>query len=330
MSYQHPNKQPHVVVIGSAGYTGSHVAEFFYRNNYRVTGIDQQQHNHPSSACWSSHMHQEVHGGADLITILKEEPVDMVVVCIAPYFSDQDLYAHHTLFIADLIKTLAHYNVSKLICFSRVYNPCASDQNTTTAIRGRHARHEQTLLTLCAAYAIEIVLFRLFGVSGTFPEYGLHEWHVPETHFVPLLVQAAYSQTPTLLQYPVLQDTDHMNSGEFVHPWDIGYACVKAYEYLSAQGRSAVCDLSNGTWVSSQDIVNTVEQVCATPLQNCINPSWHERAACLESNSQATKDLLGWSAPYSTIDFIVKSVAVSLSEQQKLLAPADTPVKTIH
>lgn len=166
---------------------------------------------------------------------------------------------------------------------------------------------EDVLANFEAAFGLEHVIFRYFNVAGADPEGELGEQHRPETHLIPLMLEAIAGRRDAL----VLHGTDYPTTDgtcirDYLHVTDLAQAHVLGLRWLLDGKGSQAFNLGSGTGFSVRDVIAQAGRVTNRPVPITEGPRRPGDAAVLVSGSQRAEMDLGWSRPHSTMDQMIR------------------------
>jgi UDP-glucose-4-epimerase GalE len=166
---------------------------------------------------------------------------------------------------------------------------------------------EQILQDSDAAYGLRFAALRYFNAAGADPEGRIGEAHDPETHVIPLALEAALKD-PTAFaifgtDYP---SKDGTAIRDYIHVADLADAHVRAIEKLAGGGASMQLNLGTGEGFTVKEVVAAVERVTGKTLKPRIAPRREGDPPSLVADSRKAQALLGWKAKRSDLDTIVK------------------------
>lgn len=154
---------------------------------------------------------------------------------------------------------------------------------------------EDILTDFGAAYGLRHVIFRYFNVAGADPEARVGEFHNPETHLVPLVIQAVEGKRSALTVFGTDYDTpDGTCIRDYVHVCDLVDAHVLGLKWLQEGKGSQVFNLGTGTGFSVMDVIKAAEAVMGRPVPHEIGPRRGGDCTRLVSGSVRARDELGW------------------------------------
>jgi UDP-glucose 4-epimerase len=136
---------------------------------------------------------------------------------------------------------------------------------------------------------------------------GIGELHDPETHLIPLIIHALFTERPVMIfgvDYPT---PDGTAIRDYIHVMDIARAHVKALEHLEKTGVSGSFNLGTGEGHSVKKVIQMIEKVTGKKVPVQEMPRREGDAEVLVADAQKAHDILGWTAEQSSLDFIVRS-----------------------
>jgi UDP-glucose-4-epimerase GalE len=145
------------------------------------------------------------------------------------------------------------------------------------------------------------IVLRYFNACGADPESGLGEEHEPETHLLPLLLQAVVSGKPMTIFGNDYETPDGTCIRDYVHVTDLAEAHVVAIEKLLAGGASDVFNVGTGAGQSVLEVMRAVEQATGRKVPHKIGPRREGDPAVLVASSDKLKRTLGWKPKFTEI-----------------------------
>jgi UDP-glucose-4-epimerase GalE len=165
---------------------------------------------------------------------------------------------------------------------------------------------ERILQDCDAAYGLKSVSLRYFNAAGADPEGRIGEAHVPETHVIPLALEAAYAEPAAFRIFGTDYPTpDGTAIRDYIHVVDLVDAHVRALEHLASGGASAALNLGTGAGVSVREIVSAVERVTGRRLKPGETPRRAGDPPALVADPRRAEALLGWTPRRSDLDTII-------------------------
>jgi len=166
---------------------------------------------------------------------------------------------------------------------------------------------ERALQDYDRAYGLRSVCLRYFNAAGAHPDAAIGERHEPETHLIPLLLQAASGRRESVQVFGRDYDTpDGTCIRDYVHVLDLCKAHLLALEFPERSGESAAFNLGNGDGFSVLEVIAAVEKVVGRKVKVVDAPRRAGDPARLVADSRAARERLGWSPAYREIEVIVE------------------------
>jgi UDP-glucose 4-epimerase len=165
---------------------------------------------------------------------------------------------------------------------------------------------ERVLRSYDEAYGLRFVALRYFNAAGATPRHGEH--HDPETHLIPLVIDAALGRRPHVSVFGTDYPTpDGTAIRDYIHVTDLAEAHIRAVRYLREGGSSRFLNLGTGRGASVTEVIQTVERVMGAPV-----PVRHEGRrpgdpARLVASADEAKRVLGWVPEQTSLETIVRT-----------------------
>jgi UDP-glucose 4-epimerase len=165
---------------------------------------------------------------------------------------------------------------------------------------------ERILQDVDRAHGIRSVVFRYFNAAGADPSGTIGELHVPETHLIPLALQAAAGLRASVEIYGSDYPTaDGTCIRDYIHVTDLAQAHVLGLRYLQSGGASETFNLGNGNGFSVREVISAVERITGRPVTSSIVPRRPGDPPILVGSSTKARQMLGWSVNFDTLDSII-------------------------
>lgn len=154
------------------------------------------------------------------------------------------------------------------------------------------------------AYGLRSVCLRYFNAAGADPDGEIGEWHNPETHLIPLTIQAALGGPSLRILGGDYPTADGTAIRDYVHVTDLAGAHVRALRYLFEGGVSAQFNCGTGTGHSVRQVVDMVEEISGKKVPVEIAPRRKGDAPTLVADARRIQEVLGWTHQYSSLETI--------------------------
>lgn len=308
-----------VLVVGGAGYIGSHTAHVLQRKGYDVIIYDNLSTGHRELAEGFELVVGDIGDSAKLAKVLSR--CDSVMHFAAHAYVGESVqnpkkYYHNNVIAAlTLLDAAIESRVRKFIFSSTcaVYgNPLKvpiTESNPRQPVNPYGATKlafENALEAYGRAYGLRYVSFRYFNAAGADENGKIGEIHDPETHLIPLIFQAIQGKRAALEifgdDYPT---PDGTCIRDYIHVTDLAEAHVLGLEYLS-KGESAAINLGTGKGHSVTEVVAAVEKITGHKVPINIGPRRPGDPPELVADPSLAQKLLKWKAKYS-LDEIIRT-----------------------
>lgn len=312
-----------ILVTGGAGYIGSHVNVTLADQGVRTVVLDDLSLGHRELAAAGEFVKGDF-GDTDLLSSLFEKfDIDTVVHLAAFTDVDDSIVRPKAYYENNVVKTLRMFDVMiahgvrKFIfsSTSAVYADDAEVPYTEDSSKipicpyGRSKLFiEQTLEDYRVAYDLQYVAFRYFNAAGADPGGRVGEWHEPEPHLIPVVLEVAEGRRDNIKifgsDYPT---PDGTCVRDFVHVMDIASAHVRATEYLAKNGASGIFNLGYGTGSSVAQVIEVCRRVTGHEIPAIMSPRRPGDGAISIADCSRAMQVLGWQPKYNRLEDIIST-----------------------
>lgn len=268
--------EEHILVVGGAGYIGSHVNKLLNKKGYSTIVYDNLSSGYKEFVKWGHFIEGDINDVPKLRKLFSKYNIIAVfnfagLINVGESVSEPEKYYYNNLQGAlSLLGVMNEYGCKNFIFSSSCavygvpeYLPLdEKHQRFPVNPYGRtKLMVEQALEDYGNAYGLKFVALRYFNASGADFEIELGEAHVPETHLIPLVLDAAFGLRDSIKVFGTDYNTkDGSAIRDYIHVVDLADAHLKAFEYLVAGGQSDFFNLGNGNGFTVFEIVETVEK----------------------------------------------------------------------
>jgi len=311
-----------ILVVGGAGYIGSHMVKWLLSAGHDVTTYDNLSKGFRDAVVGGEFIEADLANREQLDELFKSRAFDAVM--------------HFASFIevAESVKDPAGYyknnftNTQNLLDAMVIHGTKYFIFSSTAAIFGEpqytpidesHPKLpinpygksklmvEQMLEDYDKAYGLKSVSLRYFNAAGADPDGKLGERHDPETHLLPLILQAASGRRGTIALFGNDYDTpDGTCVRDYIHVQDLCDAHMLALEKLIEMGESDQFNLGNGLGYSVQQVIDCASKITGRDIPVQIETRRQGDPAILVADATRARQELGW-APSSNLDKIIES-----------------------
>jgi UDP-glucose-4-epimerase GalE len=299
-----------VLVIGGAGYIGSHTARALKRAGHQVIVFDNLSTGHEFLAAGFQLVKGDVLDGAGLKRVLAG--VDAIMHFAASAFVGESVvnprkYFHNNVEGGlSLLNSAIEVGVKKIIFSSTcaVYGEPAKvpiEENIPRQPVNPYGVSklffEQALEAYDRAYGFRFASLRYFNAAGADESGEIGELHDPETHLIPLALRAAAGEGPELQvfgdDYPT---PDGTCIRDYIHVNDLADAHVRALEHLAAGKASFAVNVGTGKGASVREVISAAEKISGRPVPHKVVPRRPGDPPALVANPAKAESLLNWKA----------------------------------
>ncbi len=314
-----------ILVVGGAGFIGSHTAKLLHRQGFEPVVYDNLSTGHLTSVRWGPFLEGDILDTSRLAEAIDgHKPAAIIHFAASAYVGESvenpaKYYANNVTGTLSVLEACRRAQADKLIFSSScaIYGipahlpirECETPQPINPYGRTKLIA-EHMLADYSAAYGLSYVTLRYFNASGADPERELGEWHDPETHLIPRALLAAAGAIETLEVYGDDYDTpDGTCVRDYIHVLDLARAHVLAVEYLLAGGDNLAVNLGTGHGTSIKEIVGAIERVCGRKVPVAIHRRRLGDPPALYAASDLAAEKLGFRALHSNIETIIRTAA---------------------
>jgi UDP-arabinose 4-epimerase len=312
-----------VLVTGGAGYIGSHACKVLARAGYRPVVFDDLSRGHRESVRWGPLVEGNLAERGKLAAALDRHRVSVVMHFAAYAYVGESVtdpalyYANNLGGSLALLESMREVGVDKIVFSSTCAtygNPAqvpireTMPQLPVNPYGETKLAIERALHWYGEAYGLRWVSLRYFNAAGADPESEIGEWHEPETHLVPLVLEAALGERPQIDIYGTDYPTpDGTAIRDYIHVQDLAEAHLRALERLSAGGQSAALNLGTGRGHSVREVIRTAEAVSGKSIPCRETARRPGDPPILVADPSLAAELLAWRAQVSDLDTIVRT-----------------------
>ncbi|MDB4938259.1 MAG: UDP-glucose 4-epimerase [Labilithrix sp.] len=182
---------------------------------------------------------------------------------------------------------------------------------------------EKMLATYAQAYGLRYAALRYFNAAGALPDAGLGELHDPETHLVPIVLDAASGERPNITVYGRDYDTpDGTCIRDYIHVVDLADAHIAALSYLEGNGASGAFNLGTGQGHSVAEVIDVCRAVTGREIPVVYGPRREGDPPALVASPHRAEERFGWRAQRSSLERIVRD-AWAWHERARTMARGD-------
>ena len=308
--------------MGGAGYIGSHTNKLLNAAGYKTVVFDNLSTGHRRLARWGEFFKGGLAKPADLARCFKKHRISAVMHFSAFAYVGESVtdpakyYRNNVANTLNLLDAMRAAGVDKFIFSSScaVYGaPAALPMRENLPFNpmspyGRTKKMvEDILADYSAAYGLKYIALRYFNAAGADPEGETGELHDPETHLIPLVLDAAAGRRKNIKVFGGDYKTpDGTCVRDYIHVADLAQAHLLALKRLEKGGASRGYNLGNGKGFSVLKVIKTVEKVTGKKIKVQMAPRRAGDPAALVASAARARKALGWRPQYASLETIIK------------------------
>ena len=312
-----------VAVTGGAGYIGSVVVEVLLRARHDVLVLDNLSKGHRDAVVEpAAFRHIDLLDGAGVATLFREFNCEAVIHMAADSLVGESVvepakyYRNNMGAGLSLLNAMRDAGVTRLVFSSTaaVYGepakqPIEEDDPTqpTNPYGETKLAFERALCWYASAYGLGSISLRYFNAAGATSRNG--ERHLPETHLIPLVLQAAAGRAPGVKVFGTDYPTrDGTCVRDYIHVEDLARAHVLGLHAAAAPGICRAYNLGcGGDGYSVREVIDAAERITARPIPVAVGPRRDGDPAVLVASSDRISKDLGWRPRHQQLEPIIAS-----------------------
>ncbi|WP_053359957.1 UDP-glucose 4-epimerase GalE [Clostridium sp. IODB-O3] len=311
------------IVLGGAGYIGSHAVNKLIENNYDVIVVDNLQSGHEEAINSKAKFYKgDIRDKNFLSNVFKKENIDGVFhfaanSIVGESMKEPLMYFNNNVYgMQILLEVMNEHNVNKIVFSSTAATygepkqvPITEDMETCpTNTYGETKLVMEKMMKWCdKAYGMKYVALRYFNVAGAEDDGSIGEDHNPETHLIPIVLQTALGKRDHITIFGDDYDTeDGTCVRDYVHVVDLVEAHILAMKYLTHGGESNTFNLGSSQGFSVKEIVETARKVTDKNIKAIIGERRAGDPSKLIASSDKARKILGWNPIRTNIENIIQ------------------------
>ncbi|WP_338487448.1 UDP-glucose 4-epimerase GalE [Ruoffia tabacinasalis] len=313
-----------VLVIGGAGYIGSHAVNKLIKKDYNVSVLDNLVTGHRGAVDEAATFYLgDIRDKTMLNQIVQDEQIEAIFHFAASSLVGESVekplkyFNNNVVGMEVLLEVMQENGVKKIIfsstaaVYGDVQAPLITEDEpkAPTSPYGESKLMMENMIKWCdLAHGIKFVSLRYFNVAGALSTGEIGEDHDPETHLIPIVLQTALGQRDAMT---IFGDDYNTSDGtcirDYVHVEDLIDAHILALEYLNTNIESQIFNLGSSTGYSVKEIVEASRKVTGKEIPVKIGERRAGDPAKLVAASEKAREILGWKPAYETIEGIIQT-----------------------
>lgn len=311
-----------ILITGGAGYIGSHNVKYLREKGYDIVVLDDLSRGFADAVIDAPLVKGNIGNAALLDKVFTTHHIDAVLNFASFIQVGESVQQPSSYYLNNVGNTLVlldammRHGVKKLVFSSTAaifgnpeYTPIdeAHPKNPINPYGRSKWIVEQLLQDYELAYGLHSVCLRYFNAAGADPDALLGERHEPETHLIPLVLQAASGRRAQI----TVNGTDYPTEDgtcirDYIHVEDLAQAHWLALRYLDTHQHSAAFNLGNGSGYSIRQVIDTARALTGSDFRVEFGLRRNGDPAVLVADSNLARQRLGWKPKYSALEDIVR------------------------
>jgi UDP-arabinose 4-epimerase len=310
-----------VLIVGGAGYIGSHTAKIVAKSGYTPVVFDNMSFGHRYAVKWGPLEEGDLNNTELVRSVLKKHNIGAVIHFAANAFVGESVtnpkkYFHNnTVNTLNLLDAMIEQNIKTIVFSSTCATygvpqrvPISEDhpQNPINPYGESKLFVERIMKWYGGAYGLRWAALRYFNAAGADPEGEIGEDHTPETHLIPLVIDAALGRRERIdifgTDYPT---PDGTAVRDYIHVNDLADAHISALRKLMDGTPSLALNLGTGKGQSVREVIAAVESVGGKKVPVREAGRREGDPPQLVADARLAAEVLGWTPKYADINSIV-------------------------
>ncbi|MEQ2876998.1 UDP-glucose 4-epimerase GalE [Enterococcus asini] len=313
-----------ILVLGGAGYIGSHAVDQLVNKGYEVVVVDSLFTGHKAAVHEKAKFYEgDIRDKEFLNNVFEQEAIDGVMHFAAFSLVGESvekplMYFNNNVYgMQVLLEVMKAHDVKHIVFSSTAATygepevvPISEDMPTNPKNPyGESKLMMEKMMKWCDnAYGMKYVALRYFNVAGAKADASIGEDHDPETHLVPIILQVALGQRDSLKIFGDDYATpDGTCIRDYVQVEDLIAAHILALEYLKAGNPSDAFNLGSNDGYSVKEMLEAARAVTGKEIPAEVVPRRAGDPAQLVAASEKARNILGWEPAYTDIKDIIRT-----------------------
>ncbi len=313
-----------ILVLGGAGYIGSHTVYQLIEKGYDVVIADNLETGHMEAVHPKARFYKgDIRDRGFVDSVFDNEKIHAVIHFAANSLVGESMvnplkyYDNNLCGTKVLLESMVAHNINKIVFSSTAatYGEPESipiletDKTEPTNTYGEtKLSMEKMFKWTSLAHGLKFVSLRYFNACGAHESGEIGEAHLTETHLIPLILQVPNGQREHISIFGDDYDTpDGTCIRDYIHVTDLANAHILAVEYLNAGNDSNIFNLGNGIGFSVKEVIETAREVTNHSIPAVICERRAGDPAKLIASSEKAKTILGWNPEHADLKEIISS-----------------------
>jgi UDP-glucose 4-epimerase len=309
-----------ILVVGGAGYIGSHVVCELSKNNYHAIVYDNLSEGHKESVIGNDFICGDINDTNALNEVFENNKIDAVMHFSAYAYVGESVenpekyYKNNVAATINLLSSMLKYNVKNFIFSSTcatygipAYVPIDEQhpQNPINPYGASKLMVERILADYSNAYGLKYIALRYFNAAGAQPDGSIGESHRIETHLIPLVLKTLTKEKPEIHIFGDDYETpDGTCIRDYIHVCDLATAHRNALELILSGNESKRINLGTGVGISVKEIISVCEKVTGMKVPVIISKRRAGDPPSLVASNDYAKKVLNFNSKFDIYDII--------------------------
>lgn len=311
-----------ILICGGAGYIGSHINKQLSKAGYDTIVFDNLVYGHREAVQWGNFVYGDLKNQNEIDAVFEKYKIETVFHFAAYAYVGESVenpekyYYNNVVCTLNLLSAMKKYGCNRIVFSSTCATygepktiPISEDmpQNPINPYGKTKLMVEHIFKDYAKAYGLQFVVLRYFNAAGADPDGEIGEKHNPETHLIPLVLDAAGGQRPDIKVFGTDYDTpDGSCIRDYIHVYDLAAAHQQAMHYLEEGGKSDFFNLGNERGTSVLEIIDAAKKITGKEFTVTITERRPGDPARLVGSSKRAREILGWRPKYTSIEDIIE------------------------
>lgn len=313
-----------ILVLGGAGYIGSHTVYELVDYGEEVVIVDNLETGHVEAVHPKAKFYQgDIRNRAFVDRVFEENKIDAVIHFAANSLVGESMtnplkyYDNNLCGTKVLLDSMVAHRIDKIVFSSTAATygepeniPILETDKTcpTNCYGETKLSMEKMFKWTGRAHGLRYVSLRYFNACGAHESGRIGEAHAPETHLIPLILQVPNGRREAITIYGDDYPTpDGTCIRDYIHVTDLAMAHIQAVQYLRAGNPSNIFNLGNGVGFSVKEVIEAARAVTGHPIPAVIEGRRAGDPARLIASSEKAREVLGWNPQHDDLSKIIAS-----------------------
>jgi UDP-glucose 4-epimerase len=311
-----------ILIIGGAGYIGSHTNLYLKEKNINTLIIDDLSDGHEEALLGQKNNRIDITDRAKVFSFFEENKIDAVIHFAAKasvgdsVVNPEIYYSDNIIGTKNILDAMVKTNVKNIVFSSSaaIFGepeeiPMTEEhpKNPINPYGKTKLADEWMLADYDKAYGIKSVSLRYFNAAGCDPEARIGEAHNPERHIIPLLVRAAITGGKFKLFGNDYDTKDGTCLRDYIHVNDLAEAHYLALKYLLDGGETIQFNMGSNEGYTNLEIIKKASEISKKKINYEVAPRREGDPSKLLASNKKVEEILGLKLQFSNLDTIISS-----------------------